>query len=230
MSKSLLILVIIISNTINAQNPINNLNVIGQGNFSSGLWIISNETTNKVKGSTYLFNDWSQVGKVYFNNKIYAVNQLNYNIQLERFEAKISPDSIFAFDRGDVRKIEINDKLFTRYLDPAFRRNTYFENIFIFKDKKLLKKYMVELKEGQLNPMTMQKIQEDRFIKKEQFYILEDGEDELSEFKLKKKNILSLIEDVYKPKVKEFAKDNRLNYNNVEDLTKIFNYYNALIQ
>ena len=58
----------------------------------------------------------------------------------------------------------------------------------------LLEKHTVELKEGQINPMTMQKMEKDALIKKEIFYIANKKGKKLKKIKLRKKSILSLID------------------------------------
>jgi hypothetical protein len=92
----------------------------------------------------------------------------------------------------------------------------------------LLKKYVLIIKEGQINPMTMQKLQPDKFIKKEKFYVLLGDSDKLEEVKLKKSSILTLIGDNDISKVKDFAKDNNLGFSNINDVYKILYYYNSL--
>lgn len=212
---------------LTAQNSTNSL-IIGKGDLSDGVWVVNKSNQKKIDGTPYLFKNWFQKGKIYFEDRTYIIDALNYNVQAERFEAKISDDSVFALNHGNFYKVEINGKSFSRHLDPDFQRNTYFEDIIHFKSKQLLKKYAVKIKEGQVNPMTMQKIQPDKYIKNEQFYILKDSSDELKKVKLKKSTILSLIDESNKPIIKEYVKENRLSYKRVEDVFKILNYYNTL--
>jgi hypothetical protein len=202
--------------------------IFGQGDLSDGFWVSSNSTLEQIDGSPYLFDDWFQTGKLYFGEKVYSITGLNYNISAERFEAKISEDSVFALNHGGFNKVMINGKSFSRHLDPDFQRNTYFENVIQFKNMLLLKKYVLIIKEGQINPMTMQKLHPDKFIKKEKFYVLLGDSDKLEEVKLKKSSILTLIGDNDKSKVKDFAKDNHLGFSNINDVYKILNYYNSL--
>ena len=220
-------LLVISSLQLLAQNS-TNTRIFGQGDLSDGFWVLSNSTKKQIEGSPYLFDDWFQTGKLYFGEKVYSINALNYNISAERFEAKISEDSVFALNHGGFNKVLINGKSFSRHLDPDFQRNTYFENVIQFKDMLLLKKYVLIIKEGQINPMTMQKLQPDKFIKKEKFYVLLGDSDKLEEVKLKKSSILTLIGDNDISKVKDFAKNHNLGFNNIDDVYKILNYYNSL--
>ncbi|HEX9824962.1 MAG TPA: hypothetical protein VGA80_00055 [Flavobacteriaceae bacterium] len=229
MYKYLFIIFIIVFNSLQSQTQNStNTNIIGQGDLSNGFWVLSNPTLKQIEGSPYLFDSWYQTGKLFFGDKVYSINALNYNISAERFEAKISEDSVFALNHGGFNKVLINGKSFSRHLDPDFQRNTYFENVIQFKDMLLLKKYVLKIVEGQINPMTRKKIQPDRFIKNEKFYVLVGEPVNMEEVKLKKSSILQLINDNEISKVKNFAKKNKLGFNNIDDVYKILNYYNSL--
>jgi hypothetical protein len=229
MHKYLLIVIALITVPLVSFSQSNtNSNIIGQGDLSDGLWVISQDNLRQIEGTPYLFDTWYQTGKIYFSDKVYTLNAFNYNIQAERFEAKISEDSVFALNHGSFNKVEIKGRTFSRHLDPDYQRNTYFEDVVHFKDKQLLKKYILKIKEGQINPMTMQKIQHDQYIKKEQYYILNDNTNQIDKIKLKKSTILSLVEEAKKASVKAYAKENRLSFKNNDDVFKILNYYNSL--
>ncbi|MCF8272371.1 MAG: hypothetical protein K9I95_00915 [Flavobacteriaceae bacterium] len=229
MYKSLFLFFVLFNNILllKAQNSTNSI-IIGQGDFSDGLWINTKNTQKQIEGSPYLFTNWFQKGKIYVTDKVYVVNNLNYNIQAERFEAKISDDSVFALNHGSFYKIEIQGKVFTRHLDPHFNRNSYFENVIKFKNKQILKKYILKVKEGQINPMTMQKIKQDRFIKGELYFIFDENTTDLIQVKLNKSTVLSWVEDDKKLKVKNFAKEHNLSFNRNDNIIEILNYYNSL--
>lgn len=229
MYKSLFTFFLLFSNILllKAQNSTNSI-IIGQGDLSDGLWVNIKGSQKKIEGTPYLFANWFQRGKIYFTDKVYVVNNLNYNIQAERFEVKISDDSVFALNHGSFYKVEIKGKFFTRHLDPDFKRNTYFENIVKFKNKQIFKKYLLKVKEGQINPMTMQKIKQDKYITNEQYYILDDNKTDLIKIKLKKSTVLSWIEDDKKLKIKTFVKGHNLSFNRNNDIIEILNYYNSL--
>lgn len=227
MLNKLIIVFFLVSNILFAQNSVTT-NTVGNGDLSDGLWVISKDAPKKIEGTPYLFNDWSHKGKVYFNDRVYTLNSFNYNIQAERFEVKISQDSVFALNHGSFNKVEIEGKFYVRYLDPDFQRNTYFESIINFKNKILLKKYVLKIKEGQINPMTMQKIQEDKYIKSEKFYIVEKDTEKIIKIKLNKSGVMSIIDDTNKTKIKVYAKAKHLSFKRIEDISEILNYYNTL--
>lgn len=204
------------------------LDNLGLSSFGNGMWVKSSSQQTKIKGSPYLYESWFNNGKIYTNNKMLSVMSLNYNMKFERFEAKISEDSIFAIDPGGIKKIEIKGNEFIRALDPDFQRNSYFQKIASINGKFLLEKHIVDLKEGQINPMTMQKAQKDMLIKKELFYISNGSGSKLKKIKLKKSTILSLVNKNKISNVKLYAKQNKLRYNNVKDVQVLLEYANTI--
>lgn len=229
MNKNLIFLLLLLNySTQSISQTSTNTKIFGQGDFTTGFWVTSEVSQRQIEGTQYLFDNWLQSGKIYFTDKIYLINSINYNIQAERFEFKISNDSVFALNHGSFYKVEIKGKFFSRHLDPDYQRNTYFEDIIHFKNKLLLKKYEVKIIEGQINPLTMQKLQQDKFVKNEKYYILNDNSEETVKIKLKKSTIMSFIEEKDKSITKDFARENGLSFNKTEDVVKILEYYNSL--
>ncbi len=83
------------------------LDNIGINDFGNGMWVNSSGQKTDIKGSPYLYDSWVNGGKVFLSNKVISIKSFNYNIKFERFEAKISKDSVFAVDPQGVKKIEI---------------------------------------------------------------------------------------------------------------------------
>ncbi len=192
--------------------------------FGNGMWFKSGNQKTDIKGSPYLYDSWFNSGKVYMKDKVLSIMSFNYNMRLERFESKISEDSVFAIDPQGIKKVEIRGKEFIRTLDPEFQRNSYFQKIASINGKLLLEKHIVELKEGQINPMTMQKMQKDALIKKEVFYIANDKGEKLKKFKMRKSSTLSLVDKSKVSSVKKFAKQNKLKFKNVKDVQLLLEY------
>lgn len=184
----------------------------------------------KVDGSPYLYKSWKNPSKIFYGDKVYTVPIFNYNIYSERFEAKLSEDSLFIINTRDLKKIIINDKVFGRYLDPEFQRNSYFEEIIkIDDDNLLLKKYTIKIMPGPTNPLTKEKLGNDRLIQGANYYICDlKDEDKLKKIKLKRSTILSLFQSENVKSVRDYVKDNGLNYNRENDIKTIIRYYNSL--
>ena len=60
------------------------------------------------------------------------------------------------------------------------------------------------------------------------FYSYHKATKKLNKIKLKKKSILSLIDERNQNEVSKYVKKNRLSYSNIEDVLKILQFYNTL--
>src|SRR5690554_6487789 len=195
---------------------------------NNGLWISSAPKSTKLKGTPYLFESWNNDDAVIFmQDKAYRLKSLNYNIQLERFEAKFSEDSVFAFNPKNIKKVVIEGRTFKRYLDPEFQRNSFFEELATAESISILRKYEIEIVSGNINPITHQKISEDQMVHKEKYYYTNDGET-LKEMKLKKSSILKALDSDKRNILKQYAKNNDLVFREISDLKKILKYYSTL--
>lgn len=181
-----------------------------------------------IDGSPYLFKSWNNRSKIIYENKEFVINIFNYNIYSERFESKLSEDSIFIINPRNVKNILINDKLFGRYLDPEFQRNSYFEEIIKIDDFMLLKKYVVKIKKGSINPLTKEKLTNDALVMDEIYYLCDIKDMTLNKIKLKKSTFSQLFKKDYIEDINSFVKINKLKYNDVEDIKKTVQYYNTL--
>ena len=199
-----------------------NMNLIGTSD-------VAGKNQSNVSGSPYLYNSWNNKAKIYYDDKVYVINNFNYNIYSERFESKLSEDSILIINPRNIKSILIDDKVFGRYLDPEFIRNSYFEEIVKFDNYFLLKKYIVKIKPGSVNPLTKVKLSSDELKQDEIFYICDlENNNELKKIKLKKSTILGLIKTDYTDNINNYAKKDKLNYKSIEDVRKLILYYNAL--
>lgn len=181
-----------------------------------------------IDGSPYLFKSWNNRSKIIYENKEFVINIFNYNIYSERFESKLSEDSIFIINPRNVKNILINDKLFGRYLDPEFQRNSYFEEIIKIDDFMLLKKYVVKIKKGSINPLTKEKLTNDALVMDEIYYLCDIKDMTLKKIKLKKSTFSQLFKKEYIEDINSFVKINKLKYNDVDDIKKTVQYYNTL--
>ncbi len=230
MKNILTIALVLALNFVTAQSAMQSLKKFTKDfvdNENKGTWV-NNTVDKRIKGTPYLFDTWVKDAKIYYGEDVYQIYSFNYNLQFERFEAKYSDNSVLAINPRGITKIVVDNMNFVRQLDPEFKRNTYFESIVKFNGNSLLRKYSISIKEGKVNPLTLQMMKPDQFVKNEKIYVCYEESNEMQEIKLKKSTVLALIDNENKEEVKAFVEKNRLRYKDVEDVHKILNHYNSL--
>ena len=224
--------IFLVANTLLAQgkaiSPINDVQTAQESLATGGLWVSSNTNKEEIQGTPYLFDSWNTLSKLYTDEQIYSLQHFNYNIELERFEAKFSEDSILIMNTGNLKKIIINNIELTPYYDSEAQKVTFFQEVAKLNAVVLLKKYLVRIQEGSFNPMTQKQIKPDTYVKEEKFYLKTGNESDLKPIKLKKASILKLVDTQHQSKVKAYAKEHKLKYTKVNDVHKILQYYNTL--
>ena len=186
------------------------------------------KSIKKIQGSPYLFDNWDTNSKVYIEDAVYKLTSVNFNVEHDRFEVKFEEDSVLIINPLIIKRAEINKKMFIPMKNENDSGITFFEELVSMKNFILLKHYYVKIKEGVLNPMTQQQIKPDKYIKYED-YFLKINDHEVEPIKLNKSSILKLIDDKFKDKVKNYAKQQKINYKNESELKNVLEYYNSLL-
>lgn len=220
----LLILSISVTGQTKAGTDLNDLQYLHTG----GMWVKNNTVSEPIKGSPYLFETWNNDSKIFTNDRIYKISSLNFNIAKERFEAKFSEDSVLVISTSNINKIVINNIVLKPYYDNESDRFTFFEEVGHITNGKILKKYVVKIKEGNFNPMTQKKISPDRYVNEEYLYVADNETKILKRLKLKKSAILNLIDPENKQEILEFVKRNKLKYSNISDVYRILDYQKSI--
>ena len=183
-------------------------------------------SNNKVDGSPYLFEEWNISGEIFsIDNKIFKIQGLNYNVYADYFLTKTKPDSVFIFKPSYIEKAIINNRVFKKYLNQNSGSFNYYEVIANSKDLELLKRSQKVIRTGITNGLTQEK-ENDYLILRESYFLVKEGV--LTEFSLKKKNILKLFGDKSQ-RVNKFISNNKLSIKVDADLKKIFDYYNSIL-
>jgi hypothetical protein len=190
--------------------------------------VYNKRTNTKVDGSPYLYDTWFNHSKIFFQDKVYTISTFNYNIFSDRFEAKLSKDSVFVIDPLNIKKVIINERVFNHYQDPESKKNAYFEELIDFDNYRMLRKYSIKTKSGTLNPLTREKLSNDKLVKIEDYYITDLNNNSFKKLKLKKLAFEALINKENLNKINKFIKDNDLKYTDIYDIIKILKYYNSL--
>ncbi|WP_289044697.1 hypothetical protein [uncultured Olleya sp.] len=188
--------------------------------YTSGSWI-RNFEDNSIDGSVYLFDEWNTKAIITtINDTNLSLQKLNYDIKSDSFSAKFSHDSVYVFNNSDIKEVILNSKRFIKLTS----KNSFYECLAVGNNFKILKDYNIILTSGVKDPIT-QKESNSKYTQNNKYFFL--NEDELINFKLKKKSILKLLKDK-KDKIEVYVKNNKLSYNKEEDLIKLFNYYNTI--
>lgn len=193
----------------------------GRGNFGSMLYV--NNPKFRTIGTYYLFDNWDNYCVIHTSgNKKFAVRNLNLNLRRNIFESKVGNDSLFAFNFNNIEKIVIDGKVYKNYFwnDDSRVYEVLYEN----DNMQLLKGFDVKFVEGSANPMLNRKY--DKFVRKEYYFVRIDGK--IKPIKLKKKKILKLLDQKNVMKVEEYAKRNKLSFNDEEEIGKILEYSESL--
>lgn len=204
-------------------NSLNGENGVGSASIGVGIWT-KNSINNEVKGDTYLLKNWLSTMTIFTNDKnSFSVNNANFALLKSKFVTKLSKDSIFEFDNDNIKYVKLNDVVYKRF----YYNNTNHFLAVLFNGNKasFLKKNLIYIKKGRVNPMTQVKIVKDSYAVKDKYFVFVKGE--VQEIDLNKKEFLSLFKDK-KNEVKSFMKQQKLSFKVEEDIVKLFKYYNSL--
>lgn len=193
-----------------------------------GVWIKNTAVSpTDVKGSQYLFYYWSNAA-IYVDQKVYKMDAFNFNVENQRFEAKFSEDSVLIMNTSNIKKIVIGDKTFSRFELEGSANNPFVEVIGRFDNSILFKKYELVIKEGSFNPMTQKMTRPPEYVINEHYFTVNLDGSNVEKTKLKKSAILKLFDKNSQEKVEAFANENRLDFNDEQDVHQIFEYSNTL--
>jgi hypothetical protein len=213
--KDLLIAVLLFSNIALFGQDLPSREIISPSNFLTYL-----NGDNNIKGSTFLYEDWSSKIVVFgTDNTTYHYSNANYNLKERKFFVKLKNDSIYEINIKSLKYVVLNNKKF------EFLNGDYVERV--AKGKlNVFKQHELTIKEGMIDGTTKEKMTPDKYVVKSNFCALKDGK--LVPFKLKKKTVLSLLELSNKKEFTSEIKRRKLSFSNEEDLVKILEYYNSL--
>ena len=182
-----------------------------------------------IEGTTYLFKNWNNSSTIWQGDKIFNLNSLNYNLQTESFEFKLNKDSVFIIGPDkNISKVVINNHVFKTYQKNNSNRNSFYEVIWENNDMSLLIEYNLKIKDGSIDPLTKNYITPKQYGSEITYFVLEPNEEKIYPIKLKKSDILKLIDESYVNKVKSFAKRRKLKYKEISDIKEILTYYYSI--
>lgn len=172
--------------------------------------------------NAYLFEDWDNTLVIEtIDGKSLRLKSANFNITNDKFEIKASKDSVYVLESGAIKEFAINGRRFKKIV----KENKIYEFLNAGPNVKLLKRYGYRIKEGAVDPMTLEKIREDKMLVTEEYYVEIDGS--VKQVELKKKAILKVFEDK-EFEILEFVKKNNLSFKDQNEVLKIMEYLNSI--
>lgn len=209
----------------NPKAPLETISNFNLSTFTGGYFHKESSSFNKIDnkeilGSFYLFENWNSKSKIEtFTNRVYNINNLNFDLEEGKFLSKISRDSMYVYK--NLKEVFINKKRFINI------ENKYYEVLVNGTPYSLIKNYYGVLKPAITNKMTNQLIKAPEYVAKYKYYLKGENDSSIKEVFLKKNTILKLL-NTKKKGVNIYVKDKKISYKKEKDLIKIISYYNSL--
>jgi hypothetical protein len=191
---------------------------------SSGIWVPATPIVNEIKGSVYLFPDYTGIYKLITKNgtSLNLLN-LNYNVKTKTLESFFSKDSVFQYELNQLSYVLNNNNKYRVNSDGNLKGLS----LEIYNSEKIqLFKYFSVIKEkAVVNPMTNAIISDAEYTRKFVYYLYINGKE--TTIKLNKSDVLRVLSDK-KNAVKDYVNSNKLSYSNEDDFCKILKYYESI--
>ncbi|MEL0245458.1 MAG: hypothetical protein VW916_06910 [Flavobacteriaceae bacterium] len=221
----LLVLIITTNLSLAQTNVATDFKALGSDqNTNFGTSFFYNQPNKVILGSTYLFDDWNNDGEIQtLTGERFLVRNINLNISRNAFEAKINDnDSIFSFNFNNIKQVIINGKSFKNYFYNE--DNRVYELIYSGTQFTILKGFSVKLVTGSGNPMLNRS--NDKYVKKESYFIRSQENNTIEGFKLSKRSLNKLFQNssMDVSRILAYIDSNKLSYKDENDVIKILDF------
>ena len=191
-------------------------------NFGSSFFY--NQPNKVILGSTYLFDEWNNDGEIQtVTGERFLVRNINLNLSRNAFEAKVNGnDSIFSFNFNNIKQIVINGKSYKNYYFNE--ENRVYELIYSNENFSILKGFSVKLVTGSGNPMVNRS--NDKYVKKESYFIRDAEDKSIQKFKLNKRSLGKLFsnKDLDLERIERFSSSKRISFKDEEDVIQLLKF------
>ena len=191
-------------------------------NFGSSFFY--NQPNKVILGSTYLFDEWNNDGEIQtVTGERFLVRNINLNLSRNAFEAKVNDnDSIFSFNFNNIKQIVINGKSYKNYYFNE--ENRVYELIYSNEKFSILKGFSVKLVTGSGNPMVNRS--NDKYVKKESYFIRDSEDKSIQKFKLNKRSFSKLFsnKDLDLERIERFSSSKRISFKDEEDVIQLLKF------
>ena len=219
-------LIVLASNVVIAQTNLGtDFNALGSNASSDfGTSFFYNQPNKFIIGSAYLFEEWNNDAEIQtLTGERFLVKNINLNISRNAFEAKINDnDSIFSFTFNNIKQIIINGKSYKNYYYNEDSR--VYELIYSGRNFTLLKGFDVKLVTGSGNPMVNRS--NDKYVKKESYFIRSNNEKTIENFKMNKRSLNRLFEKsaIDLNRILGFIDSGNLSYKDEKDVISMLEF------
>ena len=219
-------LIVLASNIVIAQTNLGtDFNALGSNASSDfGTSFFYNQPNKFIIGSAYLFEEWNNDAEIQtLTGERFLVKNINLNISRNAFEAKINDnDSIFSFTFNNIKQIIINGKSYKNYYYNE--DNRVYELIYSGRNFTLLKGFDVKLVTGSGNPMVNRS--NDKYVKKESYFIRSNNEKTIENFKMNKRSLNRLFEKsaIDLNRILGFIDSGNLSYKDEKDVISMLEF------
>jgi hypothetical protein len=189
----------------------------------------ANQLSNKqYQGNPYLNEEFVE-GKITVDNELNYKKQLRYNAYSDIFELRGDDNQINALLRSTNVTVLIDNSLFALndYLLNNAIKEGYFEKLNRNGKTILLKQYSKKFIDVVKAKSSYQSDSPAKFVLDKSYFIKKNEVSPAIKIILKKKNILSVLNDK-EILIKEYISKNKLNLKNEQDVVQLFDYYNSL--
>jgi hypothetical protein len=176
----------------------------------------------QVDGTEYLFDEWNNYAIIHTeDNQKFGLKNINLNIKQNSFVSKIDNDSLFTFNFNNIKKVEINGKIYKNYYWND--DNRVYEIIYEGNGWSIIKGFKIVEVTGSANPMLNRT--RDRLVRK-WFYYLKDDKG-IHHFKLSRGKILKVLDisEAEKSKIIDYSKRNKLSFKDEDEVKQILEFY-----
>jgi hypothetical protein len=164
----------------------------------------------------YIFPKWNNIGILFVDNKRYTLSNINFDVNINSFESRISRDKYFSYKNSEIDSVSINNLLFKKV------GKSFYEVLFGKGNILFLKKHDVRYQRGIENRIDGS-IGRSRVLLSYKYLI--KIRNKYKKVELNKKSIVSLF-DVGngRDRLIKYVRDNNLSYKDTKDVIKIFKF------
>jgi len=181
---------------------------------------INFNSSKELVGSEYLDIEFKSA-KIITNEEKTTTVDARFNTYAQEIEIKLNGE-VLALNHNIVKSVELDEKTFVPIKDESSK--FIFAEVLVNGNLSLYKKYKAIIKEGKIKEGIQTETPKDKIVIKEYFLVHKVNSEAYSLLKLKKKTILEIFNN--DKEVISFVKDNKLSYKKLEDVIKIFLYFN----